>query len=133
MERARFLRFLLTGGVAAAVNLVCRYVLNQVMSFAAAVAVAYPCGMLTAYVLGRLFVFERSGRTVTDELWRFTVVNVFAAVQVWIISIGLAEYVFPAVSFNWHPLDVAHLIGITVPVFTSYLGHRHFSFARIAP
>ena len=132
MERARFIRFMMTGGVAAVVNLVSRYLLNFVMSFGAAVAVAYLLGMVTAYVLGRLFVFERSGRTVADEFWRFTIVNVFAAAQVWVISVGLGEYAFPATGFNWRPLDVAHLIGVAVPVFTSYLGHRHFSFARIA-
>jgi putative flippase GtrA len=133
MERARFIRFLLTSAVAAMVNLVSRYLLNFVMSFASAVAVAFPFGMLTAYILNRLLVFERSGRSVADELWRFTVVNLVAAAQVWIISVGLAEYAFPASGFNWHPLEVAHLIGVAAPVLTSYLGHRHFSFARIAP
>lgn len=132
MERARFIRFVLTGGVAAIVNLVSRYLLNFLMSFAIAVAVAYLFGMVTAYALGRLFVFERSGRSMADELWRFTLVNVFAAAQVWVISVGLGEYAFPASGFRWHPLDVAHLIGVSVPVFTSYLGHRHFSFARLA-
>lgn len=132
MERARFMRFLLTGGVAAMVNLGSRYLLNLSMSFASAVAVAFLFGMVTAYVLGRLFVFERSGRSVLDELWRFTVVNLIAAAQVWPISVGLGEYAFPALGFKWHPLDVAHLVGVSVPVFSSYLGHRHFSFARIA-
>jgi putative flippase GtrA len=132
IERARFIRFMVTGGVAAVVNLVSRYLLNFLISFGSAVAVAYLFGMVTAYALGRLFVFERSGRTVADEFWRFTVVNLFAAAQVWVISVGLGEYVFPASGFGWHPLDVAHLIGVAVPVFTSYFGHRHFSFARIA-
>lgn len=132
MERARFIRFLLTGGAAAIVNLTSRYWLNFAMPFASAVAIAYLIGMLTAYSLGRLLVFERSGRSVADELWRFTLVNVFAAAQVWIISVGLAEYAFPASGFKWHPLDVAHVIGVLVPAFTSYLGHRHFSFARPA-
>lgn len=131
MERARFIRFVGTGGVAALVNLVSRYLLNFLMPFAVAVAVAYVFGMVTAYALGRLFVFERSGRSMAGELWRFTLVNVIAAAQVWIISVGLGEYFFPASGFKWHPLDVAHLIGVAVPVFTSYLGHRHFSFARL--
>jgi putative flippase GtrA len=132
MDRARFIRFTITGGLAAIVNLISRYLLNFMMSFAAAVAVAYVFGMVTAYVLGRLFVFERSGRSVADEFWRFTVVNLFAASQVWVISVGLGEYAFPSTGFRWHPLDIAHLIGVSVPVFTSYIGHSYFSFARIA-
>lgn len=132
IERVRFIRFMLSGGAAATINLISRYLLNFLISFASAVAVAYLFGMVTAYFLGRLFVFERSGRSVADEFWRFTVVNMFAAAQVWVISVGLGEYVFPASGFGWHPLDVAHLIGVAVPVFTSYLGHRHFSFAGMA-
>jgi len=132
MQKNQFMRFLMTGGVAALVNLVSRYFLNFAMPFAWAVAVAYLFGMTTAYVLGRIFVFERSGRTVADEFWRFTLVNVVAALQVWLISVGLAEYAFPALGLKWHPLEIAHLIGVAVPVFTSYLGHRHFSFAKTA-
>lgn len=133
MEKRQFLRFVVTGGLAALVNLFSRYGLNFLMPFAVAVIVAYLCGMVTAYVLGRLFVFERSGRSMADEFWRFTLVNVFAAAQVWVISVGLGEYLFPKFGFGWHPLDVAHVIGVSVPVFTSYLGHRHFSFARVPP
>lgn len=132
-ESARFVRFVVTGGVAAIVNLVSRYWLNAFISFAKAVVVAYLLGMVTAYVLGRVFVFERSGRTVAAEFWRFTAVNLLAAAQVWVISVGLGEYAFPASGFVWHPLDVAHFIGVAVPAFTSYLGHRHFSFATIPP
>ena len=133
MERTRFIRFMVTGGLAATVNLISRYLLNHFMSFAAAVAAAYLVGMVTAYTLGRLFVFECSGRSVADEFWRFTVVNVFAAVQVWIISVGLGEYAFRSLGLQWHPLEIAHLIGVSVPILTSYLGHRHFSFARVSP
>lgn len=132
MERARFVRFLITGGTAAIVNLVSCYWLDFLISFSSAVVAAYLIGMVTAYILGRLFVFERSGRTIADEFWRFTAVNMFAAAQVWTISVGLADYVFPASGFAWHPLDVAHLIGVAAPAYTSYLGHRHFSFARLA-
>lgn len=130
MEKRQFLRFVLTGGFAALVNLVSRYLLNSAMPFAIAVAVAYLCGMVTAYVLGRLFVFERSGRSVADELWRFTLVNAVAALQVWIISVGLGEYLFRWARLSFHPLEIAHLVGVSVPVLTSYVGHRHFSFAK---
>jgi putative flippase GtrA len=132
MEKAQFARFVVTGGFAALVNLVSRYFLNFAMPFAWAVAIAYLCGMTTAYILGRIFVFERSGRTVADEFWRFALVNIVAALQVWIISVGLGDYAFPMIGFGWHPLEIAHFIGVSVPVFTSYVGHRHFSFAKVA-
>lgn len=124
-----FGRFLVTGGVAAGVNVASRWLFDFVMPFEAAVVVAYLAGMVTAYTLSKLFVFSRSGRSVSDEFLRFAIVNVVALAQVWVVSVGLARYGFPAIGFTWHADDVAHVIGVIVPAVTSYLGHRHFSFA----
>jgi putative flippase GtrA len=126
----RFLKFLVTGGIAALVNLASRYGLNQLMPFEAAVAVAYLLGMTTAYLLARRFVFDASGRPVSSEVSRFVLVNVVALGFVWTISVGLARIVFPAIAFTWHADDIAHLIGVLAPAATSYLGHRFYTFAR---
>ncbi len=125
----RFVRFLFAGGVAAAVNIGSRVGFSQAMSFGWAILAAYLCGMTTAWALSRLLVFERSGAHWTHEYGRFALVNVAAAAQVWLIAEGLDRYVFPAMEFRFHPQDAAHVIGVIVPVFTSYVGHKHFSFA----
>lgn len=124
-----FGRFLVTGGVAAGANVISRWLFNFIMPFEAAVVVAYLVGMTTAYVLAKLFVFEASGRRAHDEFVRFAIVNAVALVQVWLVSVGLARYLFPAVGFTWYADDIAHMIGVVIPAVTSYLGHRHFSFA----
>jgi putative flippase GtrA len=125
-----FLRFLVTGGIAAVVNLASRYALNRLMPFEVAVVIAYLIGMTTAYVLARLFVFEVSGRSVASEFRRFAVVNLVALTIVWLVSVGLARLLFPAVGFTWHADDVAHVIGVLSPVIASYFGHRLYTFAR---
>ncbi len=125
-----FGRFLLTGGVAAGVNVASRWVLSHALAYEVAVVIAYLAGMATAYLLSRAFVFARSGRSVADEATRFALVNVVALLQVWVVSVGLARLVFPAVGFGWHAEDIAHLIGVAIPAVTSYFGHRHFSFSR---
>jgi putative flippase GtrA len=125
-----FGRFLVTGGVAAGVNVGARWLLSHAMVYEVAVAVAYLVGMATAYALTRLFVFERSGRAMVDEAVRFAIVNMVALAQVWVVSVGLARLAFPAVGFAWHAEDIAHLIGVAIPAVTSYFGHRHFSFAK---
>lgn len=130
LGESRFARFVLTGGCAAGVNVVSRYFLSEVMSFGWAVIVAYLFGMTTAWILSRLFVFEASGRHWSAEFMRFGIVNVFAAAQVWIVSVGLAEWVFPRIGYGFHPEETAHVIGVILPVFTSYLGHKHFSFTK---
>lgn len=125
-----FFRFLWTGGLAAGVNLTSRYVLNKAMSFEIAVALAYLLGMLTAYVLARQLVFAPSGRAVISELKRFTIVNVFSAVLVWSISVGLARHLFPAIGLAFHPEDIAHFVGVVTPAVLSYYGHRAYTFAK---
>jgi putative flippase GtrA len=128
--RRQFVAFVLVGGFAAAVNVGSRLLLNRVMPYEAAILAAYLCGMATAYALNRRFVFAASGRGVGSELWRFTLVNLVAAAQVWAVSVGLARWIMPAVGFRWHAETVAHVVGVLAPVFTSYLAHKHFSFAR---
>ena len=128
-ERKRFARFLLAGGTAALVNIVSRIAFNWLMPYEAAIVVAYLCGMTTAYLLNRHFVFAASGRGVAAEYTRFALVNLAAVAQVWIVSVGLARFVFPAIGFAWHAETVAHVIGVAIPVFTSYVGHKRFSFA----
>jgi len=128
-ERQRFILFLFAGGAAALVNILSRIALNWFMPYEVAIVVAYLCGMTTAYLLNKHFVFEASGRGMTSEYLRFALVNLLAVAQVWVVSVGLARFVFPATGFTWHAETVAHVIGVIVPVFTSYVGHRHFSFA----
>lgn len=128
-----FGRFLVTGGIAAAVNLLARWLLNFAMSYELAVALAYLFGMTTAYLLARMFVFEASGRSTRSEFLRFAIVNVFALAQVWLVSVGLARLAFPAIDFTWHAENIAHVVGVGIPAVTSYFGHRYFSFSKAKP
>lgn len=122
-------RFLLAGGTSAVVNILSRMALSLVMSYEAAIVVAYLCGMTMAYVLNRLFVFAPSGRAVHDEYLRFAIVNIFSLALVWTVSVGLALYLFPAIGFTWHAETIAHVVGVSTTAVSSYFGHRYFSFA----
>jgi putative flippase GtrA len=122
-------RFLALGGVAAGVNLSARWGLQPLIGFEAAVAASYVCGMVVAYTLFRLFVFGASGRSVASEAWRFTLVNLVSMVLVWLISVGLARYAFPAIGFTWLADDVAHFIGVLSPALTSWIGHKRYTFS----
>jgi putative flippase GtrA len=133
-EWRRFLRFLAAGGVAAFVGAIVRWALSRVMSYELAVALAYLVGMTVAFALSALLVFDRSPRSARTQYIRFALVNAIAFPQVWLISVGLARFVFPATGFHWHPDTVAHLIGLATPIWSSYFGHKHFSFgSRPAP
>lgn len=128
-----FIRFVLTGGLAAGVNIGARVLLSLVMPFEVAVVIAYLCGMTTAYILARRFVFARSGQSMRSEFLRFTAVNGISLAQVWLISVGLANWFFPLIGFIWHAEFIAHAIGVVSPVLTSYFLHKLFTFRQIRP
>lgn len=124
----QFLVFLITGGTAAAVNFGTRIVYNQWMGFSAAVVCAYITGMVTAFVLARLFVFRDSKQQVHRAAGFFILVNLMAVLQTWGISMALVYYVLPRLGITDHAAELAHAVGVVVPVFTSYLGHKRWSF-----
>lgn len=128
--KQEFLRFVLVGGLAALVNWLSRLVFSSATSFEIAVALAYFVGMTVAYILNRQFVFERSGRSVGNEYTRFVLINIIALVQVWIVSVGLARIVFPAIEWTFYPEAIAHAVGVASPIITSYLGHRYFTYSK---
>ena len=124
----QFAAFLITGGIAAAVNFLSRIGYDRFMDFSAAVVMAYITGMVTAYVLARLFVFAESQTSTAHAASWFVVVNLFAVAQTWLVSMGLAYYLLPSLGVQCFVPELAHLAGVVVPVFTSFLGHKHFSF-----
>jgi putative flippase GtrA len=123
-----FLVFLLTGGFAAAVNWGSRIVYNIWMPYSSAIIVAYITGMITAFILAKLFVFKSSTQSTGKSVFFFTLVNLVAVLQTWAVSVGLAYYLLPRMGITWHDRDIAHLVGVAVPVFTSYVGHKRWSF-----
>jgi len=124
----QFLVFLLTGGTAAAVNFVSRIVYSNWLGFSSAVILAYMTGMVTAFVLAKLFVFRESQQSVHRSAMFFVLVNLVAILQTWAISVGLAFYVLPSMGVTLYAREIAHAVGVAVPVFTSYIGHKRWSF-----
>lgn len=129
-----FLVFALCGGLAACANLGSRWMLSHWLAYPVAISIAYGIGMLTGFLLFKFFVFDsgKSKRVLKETLW-YIVVNIFALLQTLFISIFLAGYVFPWTGIDFYPHDVAHLIGVMVPVVTSYFGHKHFTFRKESP
>jgi putative flippase GtrA len=124
----QFLVFLLTGGFAAAVNFGSRILYNQWVSFSTAMVLAYITGMITAFVVAKLFVFKETKQDVMRSAMWFILVNLLAVAQTLAISMALAYYVLPVLHVEQFRHEIAHAVGIMIPVFTSYLGHKHFSF-----
>lgn len=127
----QFFLFLITGGAAAAVNFMSRILYNLWTTFSTAVILAYITGMITAFILMKLFVFKDSKRPIKHSLWIFALVNLAGLVQVWGVSMSLDYYFFPWMGMTFYPEAISHFIGISIPVFTSYLAHKYWSFKEI--
>lgn len=128
-----FLRFLITGGIAALINFGTRILLSLWMSYPAAVLLAYVTGMMAAFVMARRWVFTGSARSFTHSAAWFALVNVVGAAQTLGVSLALADWIFPRVNFHWQVETVAHGIGVMTPAFSSYFGHKHLSFKVALP
>lgn len=126
----QFLVFLLTGGTAAVINFGSRILYNHWLGFSASILLAYLTGMITAYILARLFVFRDSTQALHRSVMFFILVNLVAVLQTWLISLGMAYYFLPAIGISTYVRELAHASGVVVPVFTSYLGHKRWSFRQ---
>ena len=124
----RFVAFAVAGGIAAACNFGSRFAFSAFLPYPAAIVAAYLVGMTTAFFLNRAFVFTDGGGSIGRQAGWFVVVNLAAVLQTLAISLLLADVLFPRIGFGFHPEAVAHAIGIVVPIFSSYIGHRRLSF-----
>lgn len=95
--------------------------------FHTAIILAYGTSMVTAFILAKLFVFRNRCRRLRDAWLTFCAVNLLAIAQTWLISMCMG-YFLPAVGVTAFVPELAHAAGVVVPVFSSYLGHKRFSF-----
>lgn len=124
----RFTRFLFVGIAAAAVNVLSWILISNFVPFEYAVALAFPVALTFAFLMSRFFVFEGSIRSAWEEYLRFWLVNLLALVQIWLISIGLTYWIFPAMGWTFQAELIAHAIAVGSPVVTSYYAHKLFTF-----
>jgi putative flippase GtrA len=124
----QFLRVLVAGGIAAAANYGSRFVFSQWFGYGVAIVLAYLVGMAVAFVLMRQHVFNAHERALGPQVVKFVAVNALAALQTLLISLLLARWLLPHFGVIDHAEAIAHLVGVLVPVVTSYFGHRLLTF-----
>lgn len=124
----QFMVFILSCGIAALVNFGSRMVLGLWMPYVLSIIVAYILGIITAYILCRCFVFEAKKNNAWQQMFYFTLVNAIAIVLTVIVSVALFKWGLWFIHDTFAREEVAHFIGICVPAFSSYLGHKYFSF-----
>lgn len=124
------LRFLIAGGLAATVNWSSRFLFSLFLPYEGAVALAYTCGMATGFFAMRRWVFHASTGPIRRQAVTYVVVNMLGLAQTLVCSSVFARYLLPAVGIERFAEPIAHAIGIVVPVFTSFIGHKRATFAQ---
>ena len=99
------------------------------MPFEAAVVLAYIVGMVFAFFLFHRLIFGGSGGVGSRRLIRFVHVNLVGAGLAWTVSSLMARLVLPTLGWQFHPFEIAHLIGVAAPAVSSYFLHKHYTFA----
>ena len=130
MITPEFLRFLLAGGIAAAANFGSRFIFSNFFSYGLAVFAAYLVGMLVAFLLMRGHVFNARNGSFLPQVTKFIGVNVLAVLQTLVISLLLAGWLLPNIGITDQVKAeaIAHLVGVLVPVVSSYFGHKLLTF-----
>lgn len=124
---AQFLLFLGVGTSAAALNWLTRLVLDNWISFPAAVLLAYVVGMTTAFELNRRFVFPTSPRPVFKQAKVFILINLAFLPVVWGASILFKALLDDVGTMNFTE-GIAHGLALTLPVLITFLIYKFIAF-----
>ena len=124
----RFALFLVVGVLAASTALLLRALLNRVVPFELAVAMAQLAGLMVAFALDRIIVFTRFSGSLVGAFRRFFVVNLFSLTILTVISALFYRSVLPLLGWSLYPDYTAHFIGMGVTALPSYFGHRFYTF-----
>lgn len=126
---AKFLLFLLCGGIAALANIYSRVIFNKFLSYKVSIVLAFFIGLLVAFLLFKFVVFKKKNlHNLNKEIVKFIIVNALALIQTFVVSLVFADYIFVWCNLSYHRYDIAHIIGVVTPVVTSYIFHSVFTF-----
>lgn len=124
----KFGLFLVAGGTSAICNIMVRWALTPLTSFAVSVVIAYTVGVAIAYGLTSRFVFVDATASRSRSLAGFGLVNVLSGSQTLILSMmirtALLTLALPQASAEL----IAHFLALASTSITSFLGHKHISF-----
>ena len=123
-----FLYFIFTGGIAAIVNIILRIIFSFFLDFTPSILLSYLIAMALAYFLARRFVFIKSKKPIYSSFALFSLINLLAVIQTLLISIFAREYLLEKAISVQYVNFISHTLGVSTPVFTSFLGHKYFSF-----
>jgi len=109
-------------------NFCSRFLFSVWVRYEWAIVLAFLVGLTVGFLLMRGYVFDARGKPVGPQAAIFVAVNILALLQTLLVSVVLDRWVLPSLGVVTGAEALAHLVGITVPLATSYFGHRMVTF-----
>ena len=128
LKTREFIYFVITGGIAALVNIITRLIFSFFIDFTFSILLSYFIAMVLAYSLARRFVFRKSKKSIYSSFALFSLINLLAVVQTLLISIITRDYLLEKMINLQYANFISHTLGVATPIFTSFLGHKYLSF-----
>ena len=125
----QFFHFLVAGGIAACINFSVGFVLAGLVPLHGDIVVGYLAGMLTAFFIFEK-VFGEHSESREKSVQIFILVNLLGLVQTWVVYVILKDYLFPGINYHLYAAEMARAIAIIVPLFSSFIGHKFFTFKQ---
>jgi len=126
----QFVHFLMAGGIAATVNFGVGWSLAGLVPLYGDIVVGYLAGMLTAFFLYEKNVFGENGESRKKSVVLFVAVNLFGLLQTWAVYALMKDALLPALQWIFYPAELSRAVAIAVPMFTSFLGHKFYTFQQ---
>ena len=126
--KKEFPLFILAGSTAALINVISRIILTIFLNFEISIFISYLIGMVTAFLLQRKYVFKSTKKSYKRSFAAFSLVNVFALIQVWSVSLLIKFWLINFIVSVPLVELIAHCFGVGIPAFTSYFGHKYITF-----
>ena len=119
--------FLISGALAAAINIGSRFAFSKLMPFSLAIALAFICGLSAAFCMNRTIVFQSRGH-LKRQIWIFIVFNLASLLVTLSVSHLMRQQLVLLAGAPAAEL-IAHTLGVGVAVVPSYYLHRGITFA----
>jgi len=130
-----FIRFLLVGGTAAAINFGSRFLFRVFFPYVLSVALAFSLGTVVSFILNKVYTFKAFDESTLAQLVKFVAIAV--------VSIGIASFtvysgmeIYKYIGITWiterEMESVMHLVAIGVVMIFNFLAMKYFSFRRLS-
>lgn len=98
------------------------------MPFEFAVVAAFIVGLVSGFLMMRVYVFNGRAQPLGAQASKYVLVNMLGLAQTLVISSVLAKTILPSLGMESGVEALAHLIGVITPIITSYFAHKFMTF-----